>query len=743
MNKNKKRLIHIFSVAVILIIAFCANIKVEADSTWNKYKFTEAQIKGIARVCQREQGSVAGAAAEASLMANRFELYKTSSGTGAQLYNYIKTSGWWGNPTSTMNKWKSVNKKIYNAVEDVLVNGNRTLPQYVDEHDCIDCGSYGYDITKIVTNGKVITNKKELKKHSNYVQGKTVIYNKYGAVYTFYTFPTNTSDPFGYTAAAYKKADKNKTASGNNTNGSATTNNKKDGGSNDELAFYSRVEEVYKTYESNGSNVEPALIAAVFKISNQYGQMKYNDFTTDVIKDIFKYMNSDPDVSDDEVLNYDEESFKTNLIEYWFIRDEFSKYSDAKKKVLAEKVIEHYEEYKYLMGVEEAQNNDGVCSYNVGGTTLTNVKVQLMHCEGKKNLNEDPYDLEDYVTGVIAPEIGEQSPKEALKVQAIAARSFAITRWKGMNGAYGVRKEDTDGGTTLFLRSCTTDQVFCNVDKGCWANSKNGGQINVNNPSDWPNHTIYSGYDGSKPWSKKALSENSPVRTAAEETRGQYLVDKDGNALAAAFFDTAQITWINLAKKGYDYYEILKKYYPKMATIKSDCTSATGSAEAEGWRQDKGAWSSKKIGSKSVAQIGCMVTSAAIQIARSGTKLLVQNFDPGVFMETIKANGAFNNNSWDNMNDSTWASIAPNFKLGGLVTFSGSKADKINQMKKYSEGKNYLIVRVYHPGEHWVAVTKVEGDKVYMADPSSDATVLTSKYNLSTVTKGYYFVKGD
>ena len=97
---------------------------------------------------------------------------------------------------------------VLKAVKDVLVNGNRTLPLYVDEHDCISCGSYGFDINKIKVNGKTITDHSWLLNKSNYIKDKTVIYNKYGAVYTFYSFPTSTSDPFGYTTYAKNKVDK-------------------------------------------------------------------------------------------------------------------------------------------------------------------------------------------------------------------------------------------------------------------------------------------------------------------------------------------------------------------------------------------------------------------------------------------------------------------------------------------------------------------------------------------------------
>ena len=56
-----------------------------------------------------------------------------------------------------------------------------------------------------------------------------------------------------------------------------------------------------------------------------------------------------------------------------------------------------------------------------------------------------------------------------------------------------------------------------------------------------------------------------------------------------------------------------------------------------------------------------------------------------------------------------------------------------------------MIIRVFHPGQHWVAVTKVEGNKIYMADPSSDATDFDNgpKFDISTVTRGFYFVRED
>lgn len=163
------------------------------------YKLSDAQLEYLASVAQGEQFSSAGAAAEVSLMANRFELYGSSYGTGADgLYNYVKNSGWW---SSNSNRGKP-NQVIIDTTKSVLMLGQRTLPLYVDEHDCIYCGeNYGYDIVSAVNNGKTI----DRTDRSQYKKDVTVLTNRYGAVYTFYTFPSEGSDPFGYTAEAKNK----------------------------------------------------------------------------------------------------------------------------------------------------------------------------------------------------------------------------------------------------------------------------------------------------------------------------------------------------------------------------------------------------------------------------------------------------------------------------------------------------------------------------------------------------------
>ena len=151
-----------------------------------KYDLTALQLKKLARLCDQEQGSVAGCAAEASLMANLYELvghkkYKS-------LYEYVRNGGWFYRAAYYMDNGSCTASELA-AVKDVLVNGNRTLPLYVDEHDCFS------DIKSATNNGKAIT----ITDRSAYKQNVTIIKNRYQSTYTFWSFPAPGSDPFGYT----------------------------------------------------------------------------------------------------------------------------------------------------------------------------------------------------------------------------------------------------------------------------------------------------------------------------------------------------------------------------------------------------------------------------------------------------------------------------------------------------------------------------------------------------------------
>lgn len=178
-----------------------------SDGVYNGqlYQLKDEQLNFLAAVANREQGSVEGAAAEASLMANLFELKGGSKyGTGADgLVNYVRNGGWFGSNTDSVSE---APQDVKDAVKKVLVSGQRTLPLYVDEHDCWYCNSSKYCSNGI--KGDICTvdgSSDSIQNRSSYIQDKTIIQNVYGADYTFYTFPASDSDPFGYTAYSYQK----------------------------------------------------------------------------------------------------------------------------------------------------------------------------------------------------------------------------------------------------------------------------------------------------------------------------------------------------------------------------------------------------------------------------------------------------------------------------------------------------------------------------------------------------------
>ena len=92
-------------------------------------------------------------------MANRYELeiIKESKWKNGSIYDYVMNSGWWA--PANKGTYKSVDLKsdVLSAVREVLIDGQRTLPFYVDEHDWVG------DLEKIVTNGKTYTSRSAFK----------------------------------------------------------------------------------------------------------------------------------------------------------------------------------------------------------------------------------------------------------------------------------------------------------------------------------------------------------------------------------------------------------------------------------------------------------------------------------------------------------------------------------------------------------------------------------------------------
>lgn len=156
---------------------------------WTKYNLTAEQVQGLANLCKQEQGSVEGARNEACLIANLLEgTPKYKAKYGNDIYQFARTSGWFSRAAYWMDNGDA-GDGYRKAVRDVLVEGKRILPPFVNEHDSfadIESARNGWDYISI-------------KDRSQYKPGTTVIRNRYGSTYTFWCFPTWSSDPFGLT----------------------------------------------------------------------------------------------------------------------------------------------------------------------------------------------------------------------------------------------------------------------------------------------------------------------------------------------------------------------------------------------------------------------------------------------------------------------------------------------------------------------------------------------------------------
>lgn len=207
----------------------------------------------------------------------------------------------------------------------------------------------------------------------------------------------------------------------------------------------------------------------------------------------------------------------------------------------------------------------GNYTYVIDGINVSDIKVRLLKCEGYDPIpNEELIDFETYIIGVVSQENGN-GPYEALKAQAVAARSYALTRPKEMGGAYGLSLENENGQWILQIRNCTNDQVFCNPYKGCWSKIR-GGQTGKGIKDE--DCTIYTGSTTNESyWNGPILSQDSEIKKAVEETQGEVLVNSDGEIVYTTYLASNQKKWNSLANQGYDYFEILVEEYGSDVTL--------------------------------------------------------------------------------------------------------------------------------------------------------------------------------
>lgn len=352
----------------------------------------------------------------------------------------------------------------------------------------------------------------------------------------------------------------------------------------------------------------------------------------------------------------------------------------------------------------------GTCKYDVGESSYSNVKVRLYKNDRFELVYSDDrlIDFDKYILGVAYQEVGggtDSISEQVFKTQAIAARSYALTRGKKMAGVKALQITEENGYTVVNIRQTTSDQAYCDPDEGYLPS----GQLS----------NCSSGH--------LRLPDDSPLRTWIKEVDGVVLVDSNGEVVNTPYIDKDQIAWRALAQSGMTSDEIILKHYnaaEKGYTLNATCVKTSSVEGAEGWKQCDPRWGNMYVGSKTICSIGCALTSISIQLARSGVQLNVSGeFNPGTFMQTHKSNGGFSDNII------TWnvSRIAPNFKLiASHEALFGTKENKIKTLKKYAADGEYIVLGVRHGvGQdigHYVAYNDSSSDEIFTFDPAGNTT---------------------
>ena len=133
-------------------------------------------------------------------MCNYFEIWQQKK--FRNIYECVFGSGWYWSKERN-EKWvadhPNVSAEIIDAVRDVICNGHRTVPDFVDEYDQLQ------DIAVVINDGVWHTDQEYIMDRTNYHKAKTIIRNRWakdpGDQYTFYCFPDGADgicDAFGY-----------------------------------------------------------------------------------------------------------------------------------------------------------------------------------------------------------------------------------------------------------------------------------------------------------------------------------------------------------------------------------------------------------------------------------------------------------------------------------------------------------------------------------------------------------------
>ena len=516
--------------------------------------------------------------------------------------------------------------------------------------------------------------------------------------------------------------------------------------------FYNRVISVKNSYQSQGVSVDPLLVVSVFHSLRVYNaNISYSDMTTARINAVVEAMY---DVNENGVYIYDEQLFRENL-RNTIIPSYYTSISEDMKTQIIEEVFSYISRYHEFIGTDNSYygscRDTGTCVYNINGfyinngniskpMNLNNLYVRLMQCggnyggvDGQPLEGEELVPFEKYILGVAYAEIGPNAPENAFKAQMIAARSYILARPTAAGGWRTITQEGDKW--VIQAASCTADQVYCDPDRGCYASNGQSSQV-------------HSG-TGQGSYQRGPIDSSSRLRVYAAETQGEVLINSSNNIVYTPYINVDSDQFTLLANRGLDYKQIMIQVYSQKfpnagvsGIYKASCGACNSSGDFAFWKQYEGDWTGVLVGTsgRTISQIGCLATSIAIQIERSGVQTnIAGDFNPGTFVEYLNTHGGFYGG---NLNWSGPTAAAPSFVYQDTIYFDGyTRAEKLNKIREIvSQNGVYAVCEVKgNTGQHWVAIDSVVGDTINMMDPGSTATDMWSEYNWANTSRLVYY----
>jgi hypothetical protein len=152
------------------------------------------------------------------------------------------------------------------------------------------------------------------------------------------------------------------------------------------------------------------------------------------------------------------------------------------------------------------------------------------------------------------------------------------------------------------------------------------------------------------------------------------------------------------------------------------------------YAQGDSRWKDTRLGGSgpTMHQAGCAVTSIAIGISCSGTKVNSSSFDAGKLVDKLNSGNCFASGGGIKWGCSAIQELAPNVKFVGTVNFGSSAQLKLQTIGEYDKTKYFIILHIHNAkhSSHYVVYQSVEGNHFIVKDPAGGKI---AKYDIADI----------